>query len=246
MEHMHYYGLLRVVRRERGIRIYSACDASLSVTQPGVAMLSGLRQEGSLLSGGGSATLSGSRPALSPSGRVDALVDVLVNKYAPLPGASLSYAVGRLRYAVPQWRHELQSALKRARERLAHARVENVDWYWPADENPSDEAGPEVVRLLAPFDPIVWDRRRFEILWGWPYRFEAYTPAPKRKLGYYALPMLWGDRVIGWANLFVTGGELRSDAGYVSGRSPRTAAFKRELEAELQRMRRFLGLARGD
>lgn len=51
----------------------------------------------------------------------------------------------------------------------------------------------ERVRLLAPFDPLVWDRRRFELLWGWPYRFEAYTPPAKRKLGYYALPLLWRD-----------------------------------------------------
>lgn len=55
------------------------------------------------------------------------------------------------------------------------------------------------MRLLTPFDPGVWDLRRFEILWGWTYRFEAYTPAPKRKLGYDALPLLWYDRVIGWA-----------------------------------------------
>jgi hypothetical protein len=47
----------------------------------------------------------------------------------------------------------------------------------------------------------VWDRRRFEHLWGWAYRFEAYTPAPKRVRGYYALPLLWRDRVIGWGNL---------------------------------------------
>ena len=65
-----------------------------------------------------------------------------------------------------------------------------------AASEPDDE-----VRLLAPFDPVVWDRRRFEILWGWAYRFEAYTPVPKRKLGYYALPLLWRDRVIGWANV---------------------------------------------
>ena len=49
------------------------------------------------------------------------------------------------------------------------------------------------VRLLAPFDPVVWDRRRFEVFWGWAYRFEAYTPAPKRVRGYYALPLMWGD-----------------------------------------------------
>ena len=50
------------------------------------------------------------------------------------------------------------------------------------------------MRLLAPFDPVVWDRRRFEMFWGWAYRFEAYTPAAKRQLGYYALPLLWRDQ----------------------------------------------------
>jgi uncharacterized protein YcaQ len=97
------------------------------------------------------------------------------------------------------------------------------------------------VRLLAPFDPIVWDRRRFELLWGWAYRFEAYTPAPRRKLGYYALPLLWRDRVIGWANVTASDGRIKSDFGYVSGRAPRESAFRDALHAELGRMRRFLG-----
>ena len=48
----------------------------------------------------------------------------------------------------------------------------------------------DTVRLLTPFDPVVWDRDRFEMFWGWQYRFEAYVPAAKRRLGYYALPML--------------------------------------------------------
>jgi uncharacterized protein YcaQ len=220
MEHMHYYGLLRVVRREGGIRIY------------------GVSRRGRIPAAVGQPV----NLSRAPRVRIDALVDVLVNKYAPLPAASLSYVVSRLRYAVPQWRDELKSALSRARARLAHSRIGNIDWYWPTDENPRVASSPPVVRLLAPFDPIVWDRRRFEILWGWPYRFEAYTPSPKRKLGYYALPMLWGDRVIGWANLAVRNGELRCDAGYAAGRAPRAVAFKRELEAELERMRRFLAL----
>jgi uncharacterized protein YcaQ len=97
------------------------------------------------------------------------------------------------------------------------------------------------VRLLAPFDPVVWDRRRFELLWGWAYRFEAYTPVPKRKLGYYALPLLWQDRVIGWTNLSVNGTALRSDVGYV-GTPPRSRAFRRALDEELDRLRLFLGL----
>ncbi|EWS60580.1 hypothetical protein Y695_04569 [Hydrogenophaga sp. T4] len=55
------------------------------------------------------------------------------------------------------------------------------------------------MRLLAPFDPVVWDRDRFERLWDWAYRFEAYTPPAKRVRGYYAMPLLWRDQVIGWA-----------------------------------------------
>ncbi len=115
--------------------------------------------------------------------------------------------VRRLRYAVPQWRGELGRALQRAKRRLAHARVDGVDWYWPAAEDPAAAAVDDQVRLLAPFDPVVWDRRRFEMLWGWAYRFEAYTPVPKRKLGYYALPLLWRDRVIGWGNVSVKDGD---------------------------------------
>jgi uncharacterized protein YcaQ len=97
------------------------------------------------------------------------------------------------------------------------------------------------VRFLTPFDPVVHDRDRFERFWGWIYRFEAYTPAPKRKRGYYALPLLWRDRVIGWSNLSVKNGDLRSEIGYV-GSPPRDSAFRRELQAEQDRVRAFLGL----
>jgi uncharacterized protein YcaQ len=121
--------------------------------------------------------------------------------------------------------------------------VDGVDWYWPAVGRTVSRAAPDVVRLLAPFDPVVWDRRRFELFWGWAYRFEAYTPAVKRKWGYYALPMLWRDQVIGWGNLAVKNGELQADLGYVKGRPPRDRAFARELEAELERIRVFMSIA---
>jgi uncharacterized protein YcaQ len=148
--------------------------------------------------------------------------------------------VNRLRYAVPQWRGQIKGALERARKRLAHARVDGNDWYWPAAEHPGAAAVESRVRFLAPFDPVVWDRRRFELFWGWPYRFEAYTPAAKRSFGYYALPMLWRDRVIGWANLSLSGGELQPAIGYVAGTPPRERAFPRELDAEIARVRLFL------
>jgi uncharacterized protein YcaQ len=210
LDAMHYRGLLRVVRRDRGIRVYAADEHAPCPDDED------LRRE-----------------------RIDALADVAIRIYAPLPGKSLSFLLRRLRFAVPQWKDEITAAIRRAKERLAHARVDGVDWYWPADWR--RRAGDDVVRLLTPFDPVVWDRDRFELLWGWAYRFEAYTPPAKRKLGYYALPLLWRDGVIGWGNVAVKNGELAAKLGYV-GAAPDDPSFKRGLDEELERMRRFLGL----
>ena len=99
--------------------------------------------------------------------------------------------------------------------------------------------------MLAPFDPIVWDRRRFAHLWGWDYRFEAYTPPAKRKLGYYALPLLWRDDVIGWANASADRTTLRVAVDFVR-KAPRDAAFRRELDAEVERLRECIGAARAE
>jgi uncharacterized protein len=177
---------------------------------------------------------------LTPRERLDRLVDVIVNVYAPLPAVSLAFVLRRLRYAVPQFRQQIPAAIIRARKRLGRETVDGIDWYWPADERIVDDEDHRV-RLLAPFDPIVWDRRRFELFWGWPYRFEAYTPAPKRKFGYYALPILWKTRVIGWANLSVRDGVLHAGTGF-AGSAPRQREFTREMDAELARFRAFLGL----
>lgn len=211
MDMMHYRGMLRVLRREKGIRIYAPREharAPISTAE---------------------------RRA-----RTDALVDTVVRLYAPLPGSSLTYYVRRLQYAAPQLKRDLTDALNRAKKRLKHVRV-GVDWYFPVNEDPCRSVVQEVVRLLAPFDPLVHDRKRFELLWGWEYRFEAYTPVAKRKLGYYAMPLLWRDRIIGWANVAVRNGAIECDIGYV-GSQPRERAFKRELESEMDGMRWFLGL----
>ena len=53
------------------------------------------------------------------------------------------------------------------------------------------------LEFLAPLDPMMWDRKLIEALWGYQYSWEIYTPADKRKYGYYVLPMLYGDRFIG-------------------------------------------------
>ena len=225
LDEMHYRGLVRVAWREKGIRVYQAHQQELNPIGTARSL----------------PPLNRAQDALATSerrARIDALADVVVHIYAPLPATSLSSLLSRLRFAVPQWREELPSALQRAKERLAHARVDGVDWYW-AKEDSRHRAPQDTVQLLAPFDPLVRDRARFALLWGWEYRLEAYTPAAKRKLGYYALPLLWRDKVIGWGNLSVKNGELKSEFGY-AGAPPRDRVFKRELEAELARMWDFL------
>ena len=128
---------------------------------------------------------------------------------------------------------------------LERGDAEGESYIWPAPKAGWRHGpAPEVVRLLAPFDPLVWDRRRFEHLWGWAYRFEAYTRPPQRLFGYYAMPMLWGDAVISWANIAVVAGRMQATMGYAR-RCPRSLVFRRALDAELARMERFLTARRG-
>jgi len=209
---MHYRGMLRIVRRDNGIRIYA------------------VREHGSA-----PVDVDGRRV------RIDRLVDAAVHIYAPLPNKCLADLIRRLRFAVPQWQSELKQALGRAKQRLANAHINGVDWYWPSQENAAGCTVPDAVRLLTPFDPVAGDRARFVIFWSCQYRFEAYVPAAKRRLGYYALPMLWRDRVIGWGNLHVSDGQLNSEFGYVA-HQPRDRVFKRELNAELGRIKAFLAI----
>ena len=209
LDGMHYRGLVRIARREGGVRLYAARDLH--------------------------------EPPTDSAAAYDALADVVVRKYAPLPAQTLSALVLWLRIGAPQWADQRQAAVVRAKARLPTARVDGQNWYWPEGENPAStrHTVPDAVRLLAPFDPVVWDRRRFETFWGWAYRFEAYTPAPKRVRGYYALPLLWRDAVIGWANVGWRDGQVSCEAGYVAGRAP-GGGFKAALRDELERMRVFL------
>ncbi|WP_339095346.1 crosslink repair DNA glycosylase YcaQ family protein [Deinococcus sp. VB142] len=214
LDALHYRGEARVTRRVSGVRLY------------GPALhLAALRE----------------RP-LPDAKRLRGAVHLLAALYGPLPEASLRGLVNLSRYGFPHLHGELKAAFGRAvREELASAKVEGVRYVWPAEWTLEDAAPPKGVRIVGPFDPLVWDRRRFEHLHGWAYKLEAYTPAEKRQFGYYALPIFNGEKAVGWANLKVEGGELKAKCQFVSG-VRQTKALTGGVEGELARYRAFLGL----
>jgi uncharacterized protein YcaQ len=204
LERLHHYGLLRVARREAGVRLYEAA--------PPLGR------------------------ALAPAKRASALVLQVARSLAPVQEPTLLRAVSFVRGLTPgrtAVRELVASGLLERRE------IAGATYFWPADRTPVETEPADRVRFLAPFDPVVWDRSRFEHLWDWPYRFEAYVPAAKRQLGYYAMPLLWRDRMVGWANCAHADGKTTVDLGFVDGR-PRQRAFTVALDEERDRLATFL------
>jgi uncharacterized protein YcaQ len=215
LEGLHHRGLLRVARRESGNRIYEAI----------------------------------ARPQRSPGRevrleRAARLLDMVVQLYAPLPAPSLVYLARLLRLGAPHMAAEMRQIQGDARSRYAHAEVDGLLWFWPRGENPAAPRHQvdDRLRFLTPFDPVTWDRRRFHSFWGWEFKMEAYLPEHKRLRGHYAMPVLWGEHVPGWANLKVVDGRLRHELGF-AGQRPRGRAYQQALEAALQQMREFLALS---
>jgi len=101
------------------------------------------------------------------------------------------------------------------------------------------------LRIINPFDPVVRDRARLAALFGFEYRIEIFVPAAKRKWGYYVYPLLEGDRMVGRIDMKAdrTKGELVVKQVWLERGFGWTAARVRKLEAELERMARFVGVS---
>ena len=209
LDWLHYRGLLRVARRDGGVRVFAPARP-----------------------------LPGTLP---PERRMRERILALANILAPVPLRRLRGMAARpLRRYFPGLGTApgfLAAMIKDGE--LLTVKAGGEIYVVPPGCDLTAEA-PRRVSFLAPFDPLVWDRERFERFWGWAYRFEAYTPAARRVRGYYALPLLWGGDVIGWANAAVSGGRLAVETGFAKAR-PAGAAFRRELEAETVRLAAFLG-----
>jgi len=114
--------------------------------------------------------------------------------------------------------------------RMLHwARPETVDTLTPPVE--------ERVHILSPFDPLIIQRKRLALIFGYEHRFEAYVPKAKREFGYFALPVLVGDRIVAAIDLKTdrTNGRLLIQQWtWLGGRSE-----KKRIEEELHRFEAF-------
>jgi uncharacterized protein YcaQ len=100
----------------------------------------------------------------------------------------------------------------------------------------------ERAALLSPFDRLVHDRRRLLEMFGFEYQLEMYKPAPRRRWGYYALPVLYGDRLVGKLDATADrrAGVLRVHA--VHEDEPFTGAVRAAVDAEIADLAGWLGL----
>ncbi|MFM7252227.1 MAG: winged helix-turn-helix domain-containing protein [Ilumatobacteraceae bacterium] len=127
--------------------------------------------------------------------------------------------------------------------RLREVRVDG--WAKPAYRHPSVSLPRSVdaCALLSPFDPVCWHRDRTERLFGFRYRIEIYTPAAKRQYGYYVLPVLWGDSLVGRLDMKADrhAGVLRVLGAFAEPGVP-AADVCTSLAGELHDMADWLGL----
>jgi len=178
-------------------------------------------------------------PFLSPIERSERLILLLLGILAPISPTSLRSTLALLRRGAPDLPGMVEAiaALRKSGAVIAEE-IDGQTYLTRADQPPAAET-PDLVRILAPFDPIVWDRRRFDHLWGWRYRFEAYVPAGQRQLGYYAMPLLWRDQMIGWATSGAAAGDPTLTPRFIAAR-PTSKAFNRALDQEIARFEKFM------
>ncbi len=114
-------------------------------------------------------------------------------------------------------------------------------WARPDALEAADDPGSEIVHVLSPFDPLIIQRKRTALFFGYNHRFEAYVPKEKRLFGYFALPVLVGNDIVAAIDLKTDRAKhtlLVQKWTWVGGDRPREG-LKRLIEEELHRFERF-------
>jgi uncharacterized protein YcaQ len=117
-------------------------------------------------------------------------------------------------------------------------------WVRPETLQSAGEGGSELAHILSPFDPLIIQRKRTELFFGYGHRFEAYVPKEKRVFGYFALPVLVGDDIVAALDLKTDRKNrklLMQKWNWIGKAAPRSARkdLKRRIEEELHRFERF-------
>ncbi|MBR0870523.1 AlkZ family DNA glycosylase [Bradyrhizobium tropiciagri] len=152
----------------------------------------------------------------------------------------------------------LDAPSKKAVRRLIDARVRRKElvplalegagkqehWGRPEVLEPAGAADPGLVHILSPFDPLIIQRKRTELFFGYGHRFEAYVPKEKRVFGYFALPVLVGDDIVAALDLKTDrqNRKLLMQKWTWVGNGKKQAVrkeLKRRIEEELERFERF-------
>lgn len=209
LDQLHYHGYLRISGRTNGIRTYEMAPDIIH--------------------------------DLSDDERAQRLALLIIKILQPVTDVSYRQALNYIRHFIldrKKYTAKYIQDLLLKDGSIKREKVDGIFYSWiPEDE--IFNTPPESVKFLAPFDPVVWDRARFEHVFGWPYRFEAYTPAAKRIRGYYSLPLLWKYQIPGWVNIKKGEKGLEFDIGYVK-EEPKNKTFVIELEKEKKRFEEFM------
>lgn len=117
-------------------------------------------------------------------------------------------------------------------------------WARPEVLDQAGDGDPGLVHILSPFDPLIIQRRRTELIFGYGHRFEAYLPRHKRQLGYFALPVLVGDDIVAALDLKTDRRNRKLQMQKWSwvgggGKQPGRHELKRRIEEALDRFERF-------